>query len=250
MSVPPTLSPEQHKLWASCPDAAHRAVAAVVAELGAVAPPEEMLAVAVHGTLEAAVTYDAERGGNYADWALFYAALRVWEWVRGTQGTDQEARSRIRTAMFRFLAHDQRILDPWAARETSRQVLRGFSDGLLMAGYLAMDGTVGARGEDDLLEIEAAAHTGRALRKVTEELPPEQRRLLDRCIGHGETIKVAALETGKGYRAVLREYHEILARMGTKLGCLGIDEMPPWRADVSGEVFPDPEAPDEDDESG
>src|SRR5262245_379338 len=60
--VPPALDSEQHKLWTSCPDVAPQAVDAVVAELGALTPPEEMLEVAVRGTVEAAATYDAQRG--------------------------------------------------------------------------------------------------------------------------------------------------------------------------------------------
>lgn len=133
-------------------------------------------------------------------------------------------------------------------RASATRSLTSFADTMAVSGLLAWGGvaTVLARGESGVEELQAAASAGDALRKVMGELRPEQRWLIERCHAYEESVKKVAAELGgKGYRAVLREYHDLLELIGARMASLGIKEMPPWRADVSGQVLEGPPANDD-----
>src|SRR5262249_22188409 len=93
------------------------------------------------------------------------------------------------------------------------------------------------RGEDDVIDAEAAARTVEALRTVLGEMEPDERALFDKCYGYGQSM-LAASEGGKrSYRTLVRRYHMQLAHMGARLDGLGVKEMPRWTRGVSGRVF-------------
>ena len=233
--VPPTLDSEQFALWSSEPDAARSAVEAVAAELGASVPEDVLVPLAARGALEAAASFDASRGVPYRQWALYFAAYRLWEELRRTYGDDKALRARIRLGMFRFMAHHQRFFDVWRdTRESDERALRAFTDGVLFTGAMELDAT-GAitRGIEDVVQTEAARRTGEALRVLVGELSPEQLYLLRSCAAYGEPVKVVAKHLQKGYRTVLDDFHELKARCGARLaGLLGTKELPPWHPEI------------------
>ncbi len=230
-----------------------RAIDAVAEALGddaSALPRSAMLPVAVRGAVEAAATYDLERGVTYAQWALYYAIYALLNRLRKDHGQDKPMLARIRKAMCAFLAHEKRALDPWTVtRESATRGLACFADGVGMSGLLEWGSAsaLAARGEDGVVELEAATNAGDALRKVVGGLRPEQRHLVEQCHAYGAHVKHVARASGRSYHAVLREYHDLLELMGTRLRGLGIEEMPPWRADVSGQVLDGPAANDGDD---
>ncbi len=191
------------------------------------------------------MTFDPHRGPAYADWAFYYASMRLWEHLRRAHGDDPETLARIRAAMFRFLAYDHRFFDPCTeSRADCKQMLRGFSDGLLMSSYLVVGGQpIAFRGEDDLVEAEDSLHTAHALGRLLASLTPEQRRLLTRCHAYGDPVKEAAKEAKKGYRTVLRELHDLLDLLGARLAGLGIKRLPSWSPLLSGQVLDEPTPP-------
>jgi hypothetical protein len=219
----------------------------VVAELGAVYPDEVLLAVAVHGTLEAAVSFDASRELAYEQWAQIFAAYRLWEQIRRAHGGDRPGLADIRRAMFDFMAHNSPFPRLWrvSTREQSLSVLRSYTDALLIRGVLAAHLGGITRGEQDVVETESARRAGDALRRVLAGLRPEQLALLQQCAAYGEPVAKAARESRKRYKTVLDEYHEVLALCAARLAGpgLGITEEPPWHPDVSGQVFEDPPEP-------
>lgn len=252
-ACPPTLNPAQYELWASEPDAARRAVDAIVAELGPIAPDEVMQSIASLGTLEAAASFDAARGLPYGQWAFYFASFRLWEQLRKEHGQDKPTLARIRKAMFHFMAHHHRFFDVWNdTRESDTRALRSFTDGMLFAGALQMGApTTITRGVEDVVAAEGARATGDAVRQVVGELRPEQRDMLRQCAAYGEPVKAYAKQLGRGYRGVLDDYHELIALCGARLhGLLGTTGMPEWHADISGRVFEDPPDPANDGDGG
>ena len=252
--VPPTLTSEQFALWASEPDAARLAVDAVTAELGPSVPDDAvMLSFAARGALEAAATFDASRGVPYRQWALYFAAYRVWEELRRMHGRDKPLVGRIRLGMFRFMAHHQRFFDVWTdTPEIDQKALKGFTDGMLFTGAIEL-GAAGpiSHGIEDVLYVEGARRTGDAVRTVVGELSAEQVYLLERCGAYGEPVKEAAKHLKKGYRTVLEDFHELKARCGARLrALLGTEGTPPWHPDISGQVFEHPPEAANDDRRG
>jgi hypothetical protein len=251
--LPPALTPEQHKRFASEPKVPWRAIDAVVEAIGDDAVSlsrDAMLVVAMRAAMEAAATYDAARGVEYAQWALYYAVYALLERLRKDVGKDKPTLARIRRAMCGFLAHEKQAIDPWkVTRVSSAQGLSGLADAVVVSGALAWGGvtTLLARGEDGVQELEEAANAGEALRKVVGDLRPEQRRLIERCYEYDTPVKEVAAEAGgKGYRAVLREYHDLLTLMGARMAGFGFKTRPAWVPEVSGQVFEGRAANDDD----
>jgi hypothetical protein len=77
--------------------------------------------------------------------------------------------------------------------------------------------------------------------RLVSELSPEQRELLQRAYAYEHTnVKKAAEEIGeKGYRAVLRAYHELIALLGARFAGAGFDadDLPPWPDEASGTIL-------------
>ena len=244
--VPPTLNDAQFALWASEPDAARLAVEAVLAELGPIFSPGDVLAFAAHATQLAAAGFDPECGVPYRQWAIFFTAARLWEQLRKAHRHDPAQCARIRAAAFRFMAHHQRFFDPWKdTRETSKETIGGFSDALLFLAARQMGvPVIASRGEDDVVEAEDARRAGEAVQKVVGELRPEQVQLLERCAAYGQPVKEVARAMGRRYRAVLEEHHQLLERCGARLRGLGIKRLPPGIPDEKSRVFHGPPAND------
>jgi hypothetical protein len=241
LGVPPTLDSEQYELWASVPDVAQRALDAVIAELGADAP-DDLYPVAVHGSMEAAASFDATRGVGYAEWAFYFAAYRVWEHLCEDHGGDKALLSGARGAMFRFMREHHRFFDAWNdAREGDRRALVEFTDGILFAAVVEMGAPFAImRGDEDVVVAEGARRAGEAVRQVVGGLRPDQVHLLEQCAARGEPVTRVARRLEKGYRKVLDDYHELLALCGARLGSLlGSKGLPHWHPDLSGQVFED-----------
>jgi hypothetical protein len=215
--------------------------------------PDPMLRAAVRGAMEAAASYDAEARVPYRQWALVHATYRVYEHLRRVHKDDRPVLARIRAAMAEFLALHKQVLDPFHdTRASNSRRLHAFSDGLLASGALGM--AFGAQaivsGEDDVVEVEGARRAGDALREVIAELPADAQALLAECFGRGHAVKDAAKGRAKGYRAVLRRYHKVLARVGAGLARRGVTEMPSWwyGAGEVAELHAEDDGEDEDDE--
>jgi RNA polymerase sigma factor (sigma-70 family) len=86
------------------------------------------------------------------------------------------------------------------------------------------------RGDDAFVQRETGRRLVEVLARLVAELRPEQRELIRRChAGEGATVKEVARVLGeKGYRAVLREYHDVLSLLGARLAAQGFRELPPW----------------------
>jgi hypothetical protein len=184
-------------------------------------------------------------GVGYGQWAFYFAAYRVWEHLCQSHGGDKALLSGIRGAMFRFMRDHHRFFDVWSDdRGRDRRALSGFTDGVLFAAALGMEG-IGApvaimRGDEDVVAAEGARRAGEAVRQVVGGLRPDQVQLLERCAARGEPVTRVARRLEKGYRKVLDDYHELLALCGARLGALlGSRGLPPWHPDLSGQVFED-----------
>jgi len=234
----PALTPAELTLFHSEPDVPKRAVDAVCRALQIAAPADPMLRAAVRGATEAAQSYAAELGVSYGQWSLFHAAYRVYEHLRRAHQGDRPILARIRAAMMDFLARHQQVVDPWRDdRERNAHRLRAFSDAVLAsgAGAIAFGGQTVVRGEDDVVEAEAARRTGEALQAAIAELDAEDAELLRRCFVGGQSVRAVARETGQRYGALIARYHELLALLRARLVGRGVG--PVWMDGVSGEVF-------------
>jgi hypothetical protein len=233
----PALTPEQLARFHSEPDVPMLAVNALCNTL-AVARTDPMLRAAVRGALEAAQSYDAALEVEYRQWAQFHAMYRVFEHLRREHTGDRPILARIRAAMMDFCAHHRQLLDPHQdTRERSMARLQAFSDGLLAsaAGGMAFGSQTVVRGEDDVVEAEAARRTGEALQAVVAELGAEDAELLRRCFAGKQSVRTAAKEMGRSYSRTIERYHELLALLRARLVGRGVG--PVWIEGVSGEVF-------------
>jgi RNA polymerase sigma factor (sigma-70 family) len=224
----PLLTAAQRELIESEPGVVERAAAAVRRDYWNLlrhVKDEELLTEGTIAVGLAAQTFAPDRGA-FGSWAFHKACFAMLDLSRD----DGRYANLKRAARAAVLRHLQDAPPPDDDREETREEaaagVAAFADGTAMAildelGRLPVDPLA------ELLEQQAVEHAGRSLRRVLDELPPDQRRLLDLRFADDETVKDAAKTLGRGYARVRHGYHELLARMGARLRSLGLIEPPP-----------------------
>jgi DNA-directed RNA polymerase specialized sigma24 family protein len=102
---------------------------------------------------------------------------------------------------------------------------------------------IATRGEDDVVVAETQRRVVHVMKRLLSELSPEQRDLLTTCFAYDDgNVKKWAHEHGKGYRAVLEDYHELIDLLAARFAGAGFKELPPWPADASGTILGSPGA--------
>jgi RNA polymerase sigma factor (sigma-70 family) len=226
----PLLTPEQKELVRNGHGAVERARFSARRDHGDILKHVTDAQMLTEGTISlgfSAQTFDPARGSRFEEWAFYHAWFAMLDLARD-DGRYAHIKAKMREAIYQHLrearppavdVHDE-------APEVARAHVSAFTDGAAMA-VLARLGMHPARGEADILEREAVARAERALARVVEELRPEHRRLLRLHFVEGFPLKQIAEVLGDGYRRVLDEFHDLLARMGARLRTLGLHELPP-----------------------
>ena len=242
----PALTPEQRGRFDDEPGLAEEAVAAALSAMGPARfrhlSRDELLSIASIGAMEAATTFDPTRGDTYRTWGFFAALHAVLEGAREEQRRYAKVIALIRASAMVYFAETDVGVEVGVDTEASvKEKLHGFTNpllGLALAAVAAAKPETG--GQDELIEREAAARAGDALREVLQDLTADERRMIELRFVEEKTLAEVAAAMGvhaRGYRTFVRRYHELLASLREGLSARGIREMPPWIEEVSGHTL-------------
>jgi DNA-directed RNA polymerase specialized sigma24 family protein len=243
---PPKLTPAQRKLFDDEPGLAEEAVGAVFKELGAASfrqfSWEEMVSIATLGALEATATFDPAAGTTYRTWGFFAAVHKVLQSRRQDHTQYAKAKALLyANALLYFGSASAGIALGVDTDASLWGKLHGFTNpvlGLALLEVAAHEPTVG--GEHEIVEREAAARAGDALRQVLSGLGSDERTMIEMHFGERKPLTEVAAAMGvdkQGYRTFVRRFHEVLATLREGLARRGMREMPPWREDASGRAL-------------
>jgi DNA-directed RNA polymerase specialized sigma24 family protein len=243
---PPELTPAQRKLFDDEPGLAEDAVNAVMKELGAAIfghfSREEMLSIATLGALEATTTFEPAAGQAYRIWGFFAAVRRVLDCRREDHARHAKTRALLRANVLVYFGSASAEVEVGVDTDASlANKLHGFTSPTLALAVLevaAQEPTTG--GEDEVVEREAAARAGDALRQALPAAGTDERRMFDLHFGEHKPLTEVATAMGvdkAGYRTFVRRFHEALAALREELAKRGIKKIPPWREDASGRAL-------------
>ena len=175
-------------------------------------------------------------------WGLFRAMFAMLDVLRA------EARHRlqIRAMRFAMMLHVACGTGTFQADrdgvEEAGEKLTEYERRICMGMHIRLAATPIATGsEEDPVVRASQRRIVEVMGRLVSELSPEQRELLQRAYAYDHTnVKKAAEELGeKGYRAVLRAYHELIELLGARFDGEGFnaDNLPPWPDEASGTIL-------------
>lgn len=200
---------------------------------------EELMSIAAVGVLEAARRFDPARSASFREWAFFNGLHHVLDAARDERQTHGRAVARLRAAAMTYFADAEAKLELGVdTTESLAAKLAAFCDPLVgLAMMEVATGPAGTGGEDELVEREAAARAGAALREVLPPPGSEERRMLELHFVKRAPLSKVAEAMGvpeSGYRSFVRRFHLVLGELRRGLAERGLHEMPPWREDLGG----------------
>ena len=244
---PPTaLTPEQLARFHSEPGLPEAVVAATVKAMGESLfrhlERDDLLSIARIAVLEAAAKYDPALGSSYSTFAFFTAVSKVLLSAREEHQRYAKARGMVRASVLMYFAQASVGAEIGVeTEETLNAKLHGYTNpviALALKEVAAIEPTVG--GEDEPVELEAAARARDALREALSRCAADERRMLELHFRDGLPLTEVAAAMGvepRGYRTFVRRFHDALAAIREVLAKRGIPERPPWREAVGGEVL-------------
>jgi DNA-directed RNA polymerase specialized sigma24 family protein len=188
--------------------------------------------------------FDPSYGTSFEQWAFFCALHAMLQIVRvESRYRQQFAAMRLAVTLHGAFAtgtFDAVRDDEDVARTKLTDYARRLATGTVIRLALV---PLATHGEDDVVVAETQRRVVRVMQRLLEELSPEQRDLLTTCFAYDEgNVKKWAREHGKGYRAVLEDYHELIDRLAARFAGAGFKELPPWPAEASGTILGSPRA--------
>lgn len=175
-------------------------------------------------------------------WAFFAAVHALIESVREENKRYARQMTMLRARVLSYFAETDVGVELGVDTEaTIAEKLHGMTDpvlGLALAEIATAKTTTG--GEDERVELEAAALAGDALRQVLPPAGSEERRMLEMHFVEQRPLTEVAAAMGvdaHGYSSFVRRFHGVLASLRDGLAKRGIKERPPWREEVSGHVL-------------
>lgn len=175
-------------------------------------------------------------------WGLFRAMFAMLDVLRAERRYKQQIMA-MRVAMMLHTAFGTGTFQ--ADRdgvEEAREKLTEYQRRICMGMHNRLAATPIVTGsEEDPVVRASQRRIVEVMERLVSELSPEQRELLQRAYAYDHTnVKKAAEELGgKGYRAVLRAYHELIALLGARFAGEGFnaDNLPPWPDEASGTIL-------------
>jgi hypothetical protein len=184
------------------------------------------------------VTYETppEQWGLYA---AMYAMLQV---VRVERRYQQQIAAMRLAAMLHCAFETGTFEADRDGVEEAREKLTKYGQRICMGMHIRLAATpIVLEGDVDAVVRASQRRIVEVMQRLVSELKPEQRELLQRAYSYDHTnVKKAAEELGeKGYRAVLRAYHELVELLGARFVGEGFnaDNLPPWPDAASGTIL-------------
>ncbi|MBK8824293.1 MAG: hypothetical protein IPN58_17300 [Anaerolineales bacterium] len=175
-------------------------------------------------------------------WGRYVAMYAMLDFLRA-EGRYQQQMKAVRLAVMLHCAfHTDAFEADRDGIEEAREKLTKYGQRVCAGTLVRLAATpITAEGEDGAVMRESQRRIVEVLQRLVSELRPEQRELLRRAYAYDHaSVKKAAEELGeKGYRAVLRAYHELLEVLGARLAREGFDadNLPLWPDEASGTIL-------------
>jgi DNA-directed RNA polymerase specialized sigma24 family protein len=235
------LTPHEQKLYDSVvPREVNRAAANVIREYRCHQQEDDLKQ---EGTIAIALgipKFDPTRGVKFEEWAYFRALYAMLQIVR-VEGRYQEQIGAMRLAVSLHIGFSGGTFD--AVRDddvVAREKLSKYGLRIAMKTVIRLAMVpLATGGWDDVVMAETQRRVVTVMERLLSGLRPDQRDLLACGFSDEESVKTWAAEHGRGYRAALEDFHELVDLVAARFVGAGFNpnELPPWPEQASGTVL-------------